>query len=178
MPVFRAGPPALEPDLWVCVCEVDVVGLDVGWLDWVDVVVGVLPCEPEVLEGEVGVELEAPCDGALLVGDDGVDVPEPLGTVGSGGVVTLGVVTVGIDTVGVVTVGVGRDGVDGVVTVSAEADGRAAMPITTSAVIAPIASFRLFAACIRTRHTASRIPVLASPFRPRVADSLSAGPFA
>jgi hypothetical protein len=167
----------LEPDLWVCGCEVDVVWVDVGWLDWVDVVVGVLPDEPDVLEGEVGLELELLCEGAELLGDDGVDVPEPPGTDGTLGIVAVGVVTVGIDTVGVVTVGVGRDGVDGVVTVSAPADGRAAMPITTSTVIATIASFRLLAACMRT-HTSSGGSALASRFRPRVADSLSAGPFA
>jgi hypothetical protein len=167
-----------EPDLWVCACEEEVVWVDVGWLDCVDVVVGALPGELEVLDGEVGVEFELLCDGAELLGDEGVDVPEPPGTEGRPGTETVGVVTVGIDTVGVVTVGVGRDGVDGVVTVSAPADGRAAMPITTSTVIATIASFRLLAACIRTRHTSSRGSALASPLRPRVADSLSAGPLA
>ena len=44
------------------------------------------------------------------------------------------------------TVGVGRPGTFGVVTVRAEALGRAAMPITTSVVIATTTSFRL-------RHT-------------------------
>jgi hypothetical protein len=148
--------PEFEPDL--CVCEVDVVWVDVGWFDWVDVgwfdwvdvVVGVVPGELDGLEVEFGVEVEELCGGVVLVEDEGVDVPEPLGTEGTVGAETVGVVTVGVgavgaETVGVDTVGVVRVGVDtfGVVTVTAEAGGRAAMPITTRVVITPTTSFRL-----------------------------------
>jgi hypothetical protein len=136
--------PEREPDPWVCVCEVDV-----GWFDWVDVVVGVVPGELEVPDVEGGVEVEPLGGGALLLGDEEVDVPEPPGTegkfgVGTLGVGTLGVGTVGVGTAGVVTVGVGRGaGRFGVVTSSAEAGGRAVMPTTTSVVIAATTSVRL-----------------------------------
>jgi hypothetical protein len=137
--------PRFEPELWGCVCEVDVVEVDVPWFDWVDVVVGGVPWELEVPGVEV--EVEVLPGGVVLVGDEGVGVPEPLGTEGTEGVETVGgagtdgVVTVGVVTVGVVTVGVDTSGV---VTVSAEAGGSAAIPITTaSAMIAPTSSFRL-----------------------------------
>jgi SP family facilitated glucose transporter-like MFS transporter 11 len=148
VPVFRTGP-EFEPDFWVWVRGVDVVWVDVGWFDWVDVPLGALPGELEALDVELGVELEVLGGRVVLVGGDGVDVPDPLGegTVGLGtlGVETVGVGTLGVETVGVETVGVGTVGVDtsGVVTVSADADGRATMPITTSVAIAPTTSFRL-----------------------------------
>jgi hypothetical protein len=176
--------PEFEPDLWVCVCEVDVVWVDAGWPDWLDVVVEVLPgLPPELgaLDVEVEFELEVLGDGWVedeLVGD----VPEPLGSEG-----TLGAGRFGVGTVG--TVGVGRFGVDkvgvdrfGVVTVRAEARGSAAMPSTTSVTIAPTTSLRpapVLGPCAKTtRPTFSRTLVSTSPFRLGAADSLSAGPLA
>jgi hypothetical protein len=177
----------------------------VAWFDWVDVVVDVAPGELAVPDGEVGAELEVPCDGEVLVGDDVVEVPEPVGT-GTFGVVTLGSVTLGVVSTGVVRLGVETLGV---VMESAEAEGRAAMPIATptatSVVIAPTTSFRLHddvSITFRRRARASgrrrdllrpprviwrlevrvhenpppaRTSVSASPFRLRVAHSLSAG---
>jgi hypothetical protein len=130
----------IEPGLWVCVCEVGVVWVDVG------VELGVVPGEPDVPGVEGGAGVEVLCGGVELVGDDGVDGPGALGTEGTGGVETGGVGTVGVGTVGVETGGVGTVGVGtvGVVTSSAEADGRAAIPTTTtSVVIAPTTTFRL-----------------------------------
>jgi hypothetical protein len=109
------------------------------------VVVGVVAGELELPDVAGGVEVEVLRGGALLVGE--VDVPEPPGTEGTVGIVTVGVGTVTLGTVrlgtfgrfGVVSVGVDTFGV---VTVSAEAGGRAAMPITTSVVTAPTTSFR------------------------------------
>jgi hypothetical protein len=109
----------------------------------VDAPVGVVPGELEVLDVEGGFEGEVLRGGG--VGSEGVDGPEPLGTEGTVGVETVGAGAGGVGAVGVGTVGVETVGADtfGVVTVSAEAGGRAAIPITTSVVIAPTSSFRL-----------------------------------
>jgi hypothetical protein len=161
--------PELEPELgfWVWPLEADVVGCCV--VDCVDVVVGVVLGELEVLEvvgvleleGALEVEVEVVGGGELVVVGE---------LVVAGEVVVVGKLVVGVETVGVGAqltpsrvAPAGREGAPpggrsslsvsvapvGNLTVTVhglaeEADGRAATPpITASVVIAPTTSFRL-----------------------------------